>query len=105
MADQDQQFRRRMPSPLTRVSEIKPTDQRVSVVGTVIGKADDGIVVDDGSGRIDVSLEGETKDIPERVRVFGRVVPMEEGFQLQGEFVQDMSKLDLELLNKVRAVI
>jgi hypothetical protein len=37
-------------------------------------------------------------------RVFGRVVPMENGFQLQGEIVQDMSGLDMELLNKVLKV-
>lgn len=98
---ESREFQRRLPSPLVRVSDIQPSDIRISVIGTVIDRADDGIVLDDGTGRMDVTLEGSGKDVPERVRVFGRVVPMEKGFQLQGEIVQDMSGLDLDLLKKV----
>ena len=104
MPEEGQGFQRRLPSPLVRVSDIQPSDIRVSVIGTVIGRADDGIVLDDGTGKIDVTLEGQAQETPDRIRVFGRVIPMDNGFQLQGEIIQDMTGLDLELLKKVRSL-
>ncbi len=100
-----QDFRRRLPSVFRRVSDIQQDDMRVSLIGTVIDRAEDGIVLDDGTGKIDVTLEGPAADISNLVRVFGRVIPMEGGFQLQGELVQNMTGLDLELLKKVESII
>lgn len=94
-------FRRRMPSVFRRVSEIRPEDMRVSVIGTVIDKAEDGIVLDDGSGRLDITMVGPFEaEVKGLVRVFGRVIPAEGGFHLQGEIVQDMSGLDMGLLKR-----
>jgi hypothetical protein len=99
MPEEGQDMRRRLPSVFRRVNGIKPDDMRVSLIGTVIDKADDGIVLDDGTGKIDISLAEPVKFEPRSlVRVLGRVIPMEGGFQLQGEIVQDMTGLDLELL-------
>ena len=39
------------------------------------------------------------------VRVFGRVIPVENGFEMQGEIVQDMSQLDIELHRKVESAL
>ena len=95
-------FRRRLPSVFRKVSDIRNEDMRVSVIGTVIDKAEDGLVLDDGTGKIDVTfIEPPGSDFKSLVRVFGRVIPMESGFQLQGELVQDMGGLDMELLKKV----
>ena len=95
-------FRRRLPSVFRQVCDIRPGDIRVSVIGTVIDKAEDGIVLDDGSGKIDITLtEPFEAELNGLVRVFGRVIPMEGGFQLQGEIVQNMKGLDLELLKRV----
>ena len=100
-----QEFRRRLPSVLKRVSELESGDIRVSLIGTVLDRADDGIVLDDGTGRIDVTLdEPPGVDSGGLARVFGRVVPLENGFQVQGEIVQDMKGLDMELLNRVLKV-
>lgn len=102
MPEEGQDFRRRIPSVLRKVSDIRPDDVRVSVIGTVIDKAEDGIVLDDGTGKIDITLEGPVEfETNSMIRVFGRVFPVESGFQLQGEFVQDMSGLDMELLKRV----
>ncbi len=95
--------KRRIPSVERRVSEIMAEDMRVSLIGTVIDKQDDSIMLDDGTGKISIGFEGpvdvETDQI---VRVFGRVMPIESGFELQGEIVQSMSGLDRELLKKLR---
>ena len=98
--DSDQ--RRRLPSVFRRVSEIKQDDMRVSIIGTVLDRADDGLVLDDGTGKIDITMAEPPQAEPKSlVRVFGRVIPMEGGIQIQGELVQDMTGLDLELLKRI----
>ena len=105
MPEEGQDSRRRVPSVFRRVSGIKPEDIRISLIGTVIDTADDGIVLDDGIGKVDISLpEPPAVKVRSIVRVFGRVIPMEGGIQLQGEIVQDMTGLDMELLKKVESI-
>ena len=95
--------KRRIPSVDRRISEIMAEDMRVSLIGTVIDKQEESIILDDGTGKItigfDSPVEVETDQI---VRVFGRVMPIENGFELQGEIVQDMRGMDRELLRRVR---
>ena len=95
--------KRRIPSVDRRISDIMAEDIRVSVIGTVIDKQDDSIMLDDGTGKISIGFDNavdvETDQI---VRVFGRVMPIESGFELQGEIVQDMRGLDREMLKRLR---
>ena len=99
---EQQDDRRRMPSVLRKVSDLSASDVRVSLIGTVLDRAEDGLVLDDGTGKIDVTLaEPSSIDQGGLVRVFGRVVPMESGFHLDGEIVQDMKGLDMELFRRV----
>ncbi|HJW96714.1 MAG TPA: replication protein RepA [archaeon] len=95
--------KRRIPSVERRISGIMAEDMRVSLIGTVIDKQEESIILDDGTGKItigfDSPVEVETDQI---VRVFGRVMPIENGFELQGEIVQDMRGMDRELLKRMR---
>jgi RNase P/RNase MRP subunit p29 len=93
---------RRMPALSKKISEISPNDIRVRILGTVIDKKDNILVIDDGSGKIQVTFNEPVKfETNHLVRVFGRVMPLEEGFEIQGELVQDMNNVDLELYRKV----
>ena len=108
MADDfsDNRFQRRMPSVERKVSEIKPEDVRISIIGTVIDMKENKMVVDDGTGKIEVVFDDPVKtELNKMVRVFGRVIPIEEGFELQGEILQDMSQLDLELRKKIEDIV
>ncbi|NIO20661.1 MAG: replication protein RepA [Candidatus Aenigmarchaeota archaeon] len=93
---------RRLPSLGKRVSEIDKGDVRVRLLGTIIDKKDNVIVIDDGTGKINVSfaepVEFETNHL---VRVFGRTIPIEDGVEIQGEVIQDMKDVDLDLYKKV----
>jgi hypothetical protein len=93
---------RRLPSIGRRVSEIGKEDIRVRLLGTVIDKKENVIVIDDGTGKINVSFaEPVDFEANHLVRVFGRVIPVEEGFEIQGEVAQDMKDVDLGLYMKV----
>lgn len=93
---------RRAPAVPRKISEIEPEkDIRVQVIGRVIDMANGTIVVDDGSAKAEIVLETNTAEINDIVRIFARVLPLEEGYELRGEIIQDMSQLDMDLYKKV----
>jgi hypothetical protein len=92
----------RMPAKERRISEISPEDTRVSIVGTVVDSNGGILAVDDGTGKTEVSFEYAPSSSPgQTVRVLGRVIPLEGGFELQGEAFQDFTGADLNLWRKV----
>lgn len=100
-------FQRRIPSVEREVTGIRPEDIRVSVLGTIIDKNPEGksIVVDDGTGKIAARFESPVKQgLNQLVRVFGRVIPMENGAELQADVIQDMGSLDLDLRKRVKGL-
>jgi len=103
---EESDFQKRIPSVERCISEIQPEDIRVCILGTIVDKKETTLIVDDGTGKITVRFE-EPVTLPMNtlVRIFGRVVPIENGFEIQGEIVQDMSKLNIELYKKVREIV
>jgi len=89
-----------------KVSGISQSDVRVSVTGTVIDVSDSGMVLDDGTGRISVSIENKPGiRTGKLVRVLGRVMAAEGGPELSGEIVQDMTGLDMALRKRAEGAI
>lgn len=101
--------RRRAPAVPKKISEISPeNDIRVRVVGTVLSKDEDSITLDDGTSNVEVFFgEDVLNDLEEndRLRVFGRVLPTPDSFELQGEVFQNFEKVDSELYDKVKKVV
>ena len=91
---------RRLPAFERKISEISEKDIRVRVLGTVIDKQGDFIILDDGTGKIKISMQNNL-EANQFVRVIGKVMPLEDGLEIQGELAQDMSKLDMELVKTV----
>lgn len=89
---------KRLPALQRRIADIDPeNDIRVRIVGTVIDTADGKIVVDDGTDRAEITTEEQSAKVGNQVRVFCRVLPLENGYELRLELMQDMTDLDLEL--------
>lgn len=98
-----EQFRyRRAPATPRRISEINPEkDIRVRLLGRVIGKDNGTLIIDDGTGKAEVIAENQDADVNDLVRVFTRVLPLEEGFELRAELLQKMNGLDVDLYKKI----
>jgi len=93
---------KRAPASPRRISEIVPEkDMRVQIIGRVIDKSDGALIVDDGSAKAEIVVDETDADINDTVRIFARVLPLEEGYELRAEIVQDMSGLDLDLYKKI----
>lgn len=101
-----EQDQRRQPAVLRNIKSIDPQrDARVRIVGTVLEAREDSIMLDDGTGTTEVFLDVDDVETVEdgmRIRVFGRVLPTPDAFEIQGEIVQDMTDLDMDLYSEVR---
>ncbi len=93
---------KRAPAVYKNIKDINPEkDSRVRILGKVINKKDDIMILDDGTGVAEIALmDNFDFAIGETVRVFCRVLPLEEGYELRGEIVQKVGDLNIEYYNK-----
>ena len=92
---------RRLAAHEKKIAEITKEDMRVRVFGTVIHNSDNLVVLDDGTGKISVNFRDPVEAKPGMtVRIFGKVMPAEEGFEIEGEILQDMGNVDVSLYKK-----
>lgn len=94
---------RRLPAKPRKISDISPEkDIRVRLLGRVIDKQNGTVVIDDGSGSAEVVVEDlESVSQNDLVRVFCRVMPLESGFELRAEIIQNMNNFDLDSYRKI----
>ena len=94
----------RAPAKEMKIADIKAEDTRVSAVGTVVGSNGGVMLVDDGAAKVKVTFEEPPAvSTGQLVRLFGRPVPAEGGFEIQGEACQDFSGADMQLYAQVSA--
>ncbi len=88
-----------------RISEIKTADDRVQVVGLAVDKKESMIVIDDGTGRVNVLFEDpglvEGVEVGGKVRVFGTPLNVGESHEIHAEIIQNLDGLDLDLYKEV----
>jgi len=96
--------RSRTPSIERAIRDITEADTRVRIVGVVV-RCDVGkklALVDDGTGQIRVLTEKVLKE-GMKVRVIGRVAVLKSGeIEIDGEVIQDLEGLDMELYSTIR---
>jgi hypothetical protein len=104
---QERLAKRRLPSIEKSIADIQPeSDVRVRLTGTVIDITPNSIVIDDGTGKVDVYF-GEEPSVRQGqyVRVITRILPMIDGFECRGEAIQDLTGFDLKLYKKAREIV
>ncbi len=87
------------------IKDICKEDFNVSVTGVIVNKGTNSFILDDKTGQIQVITEDNNFELNTFVRVFARVVPLEEGIQLHSIAVQDLSKIDKFLYNKIKRLL
>jgi len=106
MAD-ERLIRRRLPAIEKRIVEIQPdSDVRIRITGTVIDIGSNSIVLDDGSGKIEVYFEEQPKvRNGQLVRVITRILPMIDGFECKGETMQSLDGFNMDLYKKAKEIV
>ncbi len=96
---------RRAPAVEKSIAKIRKDDLRVRVLGTVIEKQEDILVIDDGTGQLTVYFAdpNSIKDLKQGdlAIVVGR--PLEKGY-LDGE-IAIKPKININLYNKVKKIV
>lgn len=95
---------KRMVAASRKISDINPEkDIRVRLLGKIIDKYNGIVVVDDGTGKAEIIVEENIDKINMNgiVRAFCRVIPLENGYELRAEIINNMSSLDIELYKKI----
>ena len=92
-----------------KIEEINPeTDLKVKIMGFVVDKKEDTVVLDDGSKKIKVFMDNpvisEKINVNQLIRVFGSTLPTDEGFEIKADVVQDLSNLNIDLYKKVEGL-
>jgi len=80
-----------------KISEVKPTDSRVAVMGNIDLTNDNAFMIEDDSGKAEVFSENPVQ-AGQLVRVFCSVV---DG-RLKADAIQSLNGLDLNLYQKVQ---
>jgi hypothetical protein len=88
------------------ISEINPdTDLKVKLIGFVVDKKGETMVLDDGSGKVSAFIDApdimEKIKINQLIRVFGSTLPTESGFEIKVDLIQDLTNLNINLYKKV----
>ena len=89
-----------------KIEEINPeTDLKVKIMGFVVDKKDDTVILDDGNKKVKVFVDNpaivEKMNINQLIIVFGSTLPTDEGFEIKADAVQDLSNLNINLYKKV----
>lgn len=80
-----------------KISDVKKTDSRVSVMGTVVSSGENIFEIEDSSGKTEIFSEFPAK-VGDLVRAFCTTV---DG-RLKADAVQSLNGLDLNLYQKVQ---
>ena len=91
---------RKQPFKEKLIKNIKKDDFKVAVSGFIVNKKENAFVLDDGSGEILVISQEMPKE--DFVKVFGIIMPIDDGLELQAEIIKDYSNVDKNLLKRVK---
>ncbi len=83
-----------------QIKDISEYDINVAVSGVIVNKNKNTFILDDGTSQATIYSE----NIPEYkyVRIFGRVIPFENGFEIQAQIIQDLSLINKDLYGKYK---
>jgi hypothetical protein len=104
---QEKLIKRRLPSVEKSIADVLPeSDVRVRLIGTVIDTTSNSVIIDDGTGKIEVYF-GEELSVKQGqlVRVVTRIMPLIDGFECRGEILQNLEGFNLGLYRKARELV
>ncbi len=91
---------RRMTAAPKAIRDINEKDIRLRLVGTVIDYQNGSIMLDDGTGQAEIVSETPAK-VGSFIRIFTRVLQLENKYELRAEVVQDLSDVDKRLYKRI----
>ncbi len=93
----------RQPYKEKLIQDLSKDDEFICIAGHPVLIKENLLVLDDGFSTINIYLnDSMAASQPKFMRVFGKVIEIDGKLALQSDFIQDISKIDTFLYNKVR---
>lgn len=86
------------------IKDLSKNDVKIAVSGFIVSKNEGKLVIDDNTGSIAAEVETNL-GVNDFVKIFGVLLPYEEGFEIQGHFAQDLSGTDVDRYIKVKSLL
>lgn len=89
------------------IAQIQPEkDIRVRLIGIVIDVKENSLVIDDGSGKVEILFDQPiTVRQGQLVRVITRILPLIDGYECRAECVQNLENFDIDLYKRAKEII
>ena len=94
---------RKQPFKEKLIKNLKKDDFKVALSGFVVSKKDGAFILDDSTGEVIVISPEAIKE--DYVKVFGIVIPHDDGFQIQADIVKPYNNSDKDILKKVKELL
>lgn len=98
-----------LPAMETSISDINDgTVNKIRVVGSIVSMDEKGFILDDTTGEMKIIANkayGTSLTEKTPVQVIGRVLKIEDGFELRADFVNKLDDMNLKLYRKVNNAI
>ena len=105
---EERKMYKRTPAIEKNISNIVDTDTRIRILGTILDMSESSVLIDDGSGKIEIEFDDSQEIIGlvngQTVRIICKVLPLIDGYACKGECVQRMDGFDRELYNKTKKI-
>jgi len=89
-----------------RIIDLDEMDSKVRIMGFLVDKKENTIVLDDGSGKIKIFTDAtnviDNLNINQFIRIFGSIIPVENDIEIRADIVQDLSGLNIDLFKKTK---
>ena len=88
----------------TSINNLNKSTIKVAISGLIVNKEESSIAIDDGTGSIPVLI---TTELPLNafVKVYGMLIPLDQGYELQGHLIQDLTNTNQKLHKKIKALL
>jgi hypothetical protein len=104
---EEKKILRRAPAVPVKIANLHANMGRVCVLGTIVSRNSEigSLIIDDGQASVLVLLS-DLQDLEklkegQTIRVIGKVWGSGDEIEIQAELIQDFSKIDRELYNKI----
>ncbi len=87
------------------IAEISENDKRIRIIGIVVDVGNDYIVVDDGTGKIEVSVSEFHGKMGDMIKVIGRVLASNGKITIMCECYQLLKNFNLKLYKEAREIV
>jgi len=86
------------------IKDLNLNSPKITISGLIVSKEENYLMIDDNTGIVQVEIENDL-NVNDYARVFGILMEFNGKKVLKGEIIQDLSKVNKKLYQKIRDLL